>query len=117
MITMVRELRAVPELLANLTRREVKGKYKRTALGQLWSLANPLLYYAERSLEMPRADLREAIREATLRPSRLLMLDRPRLAEVRELGVPHLAVLEDQDWALVRIRKGAKRALEGRPPR
>lgn len=42
MITMVRELRAVPELLANLTRREVKGKYKRTALGQLWSLANPL---------------------------------------------------------------------------
>lgn len=30
------------ELLLNLTRREIKGKYKRTALGQLWSLANPL---------------------------------------------------------------------------
>lgn len=30
------------ELLYNLTMREVKGKYKRTALGQLWSLANPL---------------------------------------------------------------------------
>jgi len=30
------------ELLANLTLREVRGKYKRTALGQLWSLANPL---------------------------------------------------------------------------
>lgn len=30
------------ELLVNLTRREVKGKYKRTALGQLWSLANPI---------------------------------------------------------------------------
>lgn len=42
MITMVRELRQAPELLANLTRREVKGKYKRTVLGQLWSLVNPL---------------------------------------------------------------------------
>lgn len=38
----LRELRDSRELVANLTRREVKGKYKRTALGQLWSLANPL---------------------------------------------------------------------------
>ncbi len=30
------------ELLANLTLREVRGKYKRTVFGQLWSLANPL---------------------------------------------------------------------------
>jgi ABC-2 type transport system permease protein len=30
------------ELLLNLTLREIKGKYKRTVLGQLWSLANPL---------------------------------------------------------------------------
>lgn len=30
------------ELLVNLTMREVKGKYKRTVFGQLWSLANPL---------------------------------------------------------------------------
>lgn len=30
------------ELIANLTRREVSGKYKRTVLGQLWSLVNPL---------------------------------------------------------------------------
>ena len=30
------------ELLQNLTNREVRGKYRRTALGQLWSLANPL---------------------------------------------------------------------------
>jgi 4-amino-4-deoxy-L-arabinose transferase-like glycosyltransferase len=81
-----------------------------------WSLANPLLYYAERALEMPRADLPDAIREATARPSRLLMLDRSRLLELQELRVPHLTVLEGEDWALVRIRKGAKRALEGRPP-
>lgn len=30
------------ELFVNLTQRELRGKYKRTALGQLWSLANPL---------------------------------------------------------------------------
>jgi lipopolysaccharide transport system permease protein len=30
------------ELLANLTLREIRGKYKRTVFGQLWSLANPL---------------------------------------------------------------------------
>jgi len=30
------------ELLHNLTNREVRGKYRRTALGQVWSLANPI---------------------------------------------------------------------------
>jgi ABC-2 type transport system permease protein len=38
-----RELFNSRELLVNLTSREVKGKYKRTILGQLWSLANPLV--------------------------------------------------------------------------
>ena len=38
----IREVWAARELLAFLTLREVKGKYKRTILGQLWSLANPL---------------------------------------------------------------------------
>ena len=38
----VADLRGSRELLANLTQREIKGKYKRTALGQLWSLANPI---------------------------------------------------------------------------
>ncbi len=41
-MSIVSELVASRELLLNLTRREVKGKYKATALGQLWSLANPL---------------------------------------------------------------------------
>lgn len=41
-MNVVTELRGSRELLANLTRREVKGKYKRTLLGQLWSLVNPL---------------------------------------------------------------------------
>ena len=30
------------ELLVNFTQREIKGKYKRTVFGQLWSLVNPL---------------------------------------------------------------------------
>ena len=37
-----KDLLSSRELLINLTMREVRGKYKRTALGQLWSLANPL---------------------------------------------------------------------------
>lgn len=36
------EVFASRELLANLISREVKGKYKRTVFGQLWSLVNPL---------------------------------------------------------------------------
>lgn len=38
----VREIFSARELLANLAMREIRGKYKRTVLGQLWSLANPL---------------------------------------------------------------------------
>ena len=41
-MSLLSDLRGSPELLANLTRREIKGKYKRTVLGQLWSLANPI---------------------------------------------------------------------------
>lgn len=37
-----RELLASRELLYNLTMREVKGKYRRTVFGQMWSLINPL---------------------------------------------------------------------------
>lgn len=38
----VRELAASHELLRNLTLREIRSKYKRTALGQGWSLLNPI---------------------------------------------------------------------------
>jgi len=38
----LKEVWASRELLSNLTLREVRGKYKRTVFGQLWSLANPL---------------------------------------------------------------------------
>ena len=38
----LRELGASRELVVNLTQRELKGKYKRSALGWAWSLLNPL---------------------------------------------------------------------------
>lgn len=38
------------ELLVNLTLREIRGKYKRTVLGQGWSLLNPLVSLAIFSL-------------------------------------------------------------------
>jgi ABC-type polysaccharide/polyol phosphate export permease len=41
-MTYLNDLMTSRELLANLTAREVKGKYRRTVFGQLWSLINPL---------------------------------------------------------------------------
>jgi ABC-type polysaccharide/polyol phosphate export permease len=41
-LTSLRDLASSRELVLNLTLREVRGKYKRTALGQFWSLLNPL---------------------------------------------------------------------------
>jgi ABC-2 type transport system permease protein len=38
----LKEVLSSRELLANLTLREIRGQYKRTILGQLWSLVNPL---------------------------------------------------------------------------
>lgn len=38
----LKEVRDSRELLLNLTMREVRGQYKRTVFGQLWSLANPI---------------------------------------------------------------------------
>ena len=41
-MSVIRELIASRNILANLTLRDIRGKYRRTVLGQLWSLANPL---------------------------------------------------------------------------
>lgn len=40
------DLWSARELLGNLVLRETRGQYKRTALGRLWSLANPLALMA-----------------------------------------------------------------------
>jgi ABC-type polysaccharide/polyol phosphate export permease len=41
-VTIVGDLKDSRALLVNLTLREVRGKYKRTLLGQGWSLVNPI---------------------------------------------------------------------------
>ncbi|MBD8468427.1 ABC transporter permease [Plantibacter sp. CFBP 8798] len=38
----LRDLASARELLANLTLRDIRGQYKRTIFGRLWSLASPL---------------------------------------------------------------------------
>ena len=49
-MTALAELRDSQDLLVNLTLREVRGKYKRTVFGQLWSLANPIAQMATYSV-------------------------------------------------------------------
>jgi len=41
-LSTIKELYRARDLITNLTRRELKSKYRATALGHLWSLANPL---------------------------------------------------------------------------
>jgi ABC-type polysaccharide/polyol phosphate export permease len=41
-VNAVAELRSSRDLIVNLTLREIRGKYKRTVLGQAWSLVNPI---------------------------------------------------------------------------
>jgi len=41
-MSLLTELQASREILINLTIREVRGKYKRSFLGQTWSLLNPI---------------------------------------------------------------------------
>ncbi len=41
-MSLLADLRGSRELLSNLTMREVRGKYKRSLLGQGWSLLNPI---------------------------------------------------------------------------
>ncbi len=45
-MSVLSEISGSRELLKNLTMREVKGKYKRSVLGQTWSLINPIAMLA-----------------------------------------------------------------------
>jgi ABC-2 type transport system permease protein len=49
-VTLAVDLRGSRELLLNLTLREIRGKYKRTVLGQVWSLLNPVAQLATYAL-------------------------------------------------------------------
>lgn len=45
-MTLLAEIKTNRELIRNLTLREIRGKYKRTVLGQGWSLLNPIAQMA-----------------------------------------------------------------------
>ena len=49
-VSVVADLRSSRDLLVNLTLREIRGKYKRTVLGQAWSLLNPIAMMATYSV-------------------------------------------------------------------
>jgi ABC-type polysaccharide/polyol phosphate export permease len=49
-VRVLTDLRTSRDLLVNLTLREIRGKYKRTALGQVWSLVNPIAQMATYSV-------------------------------------------------------------------
>jgi ABC-type polysaccharide/polyol phosphate export permease len=49
-VSVVADLRSSREVLINLTLREIRGKYKRTVLGQAWSLLNPVAQMATYSV-------------------------------------------------------------------
>jgi ABC-type polysaccharide/polyol phosphate export permease len=49
-VTVLTDLRSSRELLINLASREIRSKYKRTVLGQAWSLLNPIALLATYSL-------------------------------------------------------------------
>lgn len=46
----MQNLRSSRDLLINLTLRDIRGKYKRTVLGQFWSLLNPIAQMATYSV-------------------------------------------------------------------
>ncbi len=50
LVTRIKDIWRYRELLANLTMREIKVKYKNSVLGILWTFLNPLLYLAVFSL-------------------------------------------------------------------
>jgi hypothetical protein len=71
-----------------------------------WTYANPLMFYAERLLELPAATAGEALARARAHPARLLLCGTGRLAEVRASAPDLEVVLQSGDWALVRVPPG-----------
>jgi 4-amino-4-deoxy-L-arabinose transferase-like glycosyltransferase len=68
-----------------------------------WAKAAPLLYYADRRLELPAPSSEKALEVAASRPSRLLLCDRQKLGEVDARAVPYRVVFEAQDWVLIEL--------------
>jgi len=70
-----------------------------------WGKAAPLLYYAERRLELPATSVEDAVQRATSRPSRLLLCDLTRLGELDRMAVPYRIVFRSSDWVLLELRR------------
>jgi 4-amino-4-deoxy-L-arabinose transferase-like glycosyltransferase len=75
-----------------------------------WGLANPILYYTERRLEAPSESAAAALRTAATRRSRLILVQRARLAELQ--GTRYTAVLERPEWVLVQPHFDPGRSTE-----
>jgi 4-amino-4-deoxy-L-arabinose transferase-like glycosyltransferase len=71
------------------------------SVGNYWRIANPLLYYQERSLDFASDSLAEAQRKVDERSSGMLIVDRNRLWELGDQVPP--VILEDRDWLAVAL--------------
>ncbi len=80
-----------------------------------WPLANPLLYYVERSLERPAPTAEEAVLRAATRRSRLLLCERERLPEVERLVPGSPAFVTGDGWAVVDLAARPPAAGPARP--
>jgi 4-amino-4-deoxy-L-arabinose transferase-like glycosyltransferase len=71
-----------------------------------WRLANPLLYYQERTLAPPAASAREALEQAGSGESRLLFVERARVAELEQEVAP--VWLEGGDWVALDLQDAVR---------
>ena len=70
---------------------------------QYWAKASPLLYYAERLLEVPAASAAEAIERVRREPSRMLLCDRTKLGEIDSRVTPYRILFEARQWVLLTL--------------
>jgi len=68
-----------------------------------WGKAAPLLYYAERRLDLPATSVEDAVQRADRRPSRLLLCDLTRLGELDRMAVSYRIVFRSKDWVLLEL--------------
>ena len=97
---------ADPALAAHraLLRARIPGDEPLTYLGpgrEYWPLANPLLYYVERTLERPAPTPEEAVIRSVTRRSRLLLCDREMLPAVGPLAPGARTAIAGGKWVVL----------------
>jgi 4-amino-4-deoxy-L-arabinose transferase-like glycosyltransferase len=80
-----------------------------------WPLANPVLYYVERSLERPAPTAEEAVIRAATRRSRLLLCDRDMLATIGGLAPGARTVVAGGAWVVLDLSGSDPPAAGPRP--